>query len=116
MLPKPARYIALDPAHAPLMDLLDGVLVTPQEVSKHLRLSESHLSNLRNAGRGLPFVKLGTGAVRYSLAEVVAHQIASTGGPITLDRIALALSAMPGMSADMRAAVCDHLARAFKGG
>lgn len=113
MLPKPSREITYNVAYAPLIDLLEGVLVTPQEVSKHFRLSESHLSNLRNAGKGLPFIKLPTGAVRYSLAEVLACQISNTSGPITLDRIALALAAMRGLSADQRAAIIDHLQRAF---
>ena len=116
MLPKPTRAVAFNPAYAPLIDLLDGVLVTPQEVSKHYRLSESHLSNLRNAGKGLPFVKLATGAVRYQLSDVVAGQIAGTAGPLTLDRIALALVAMRGLDPETREAVMSHLARAFAPG
>lgn len=116
MLPLPSHAVALNPANSPLIDLLDSVLLRPQEVAKHWRLSESHLSNLRHTGKGIPFIKLESGAVRYRASEVIAHELGGTCGAITLDRITGALATMRGLPADQRDAIVAHLTAAFAKG
>lgn len=109
MLPRPQ----LDPSLAPLAQMCEGVLVTPLELAKHWRMSPDYIANLRRAGRGIPYIKLGTGRVLYRLSEVLAEELRSTQGPITLERIELALTALRTMPADTRAQVMAHLQAAF---
>jgi hypothetical protein len=106
-------YKTNGPALVPLMNLLDGHLMTASEVADHLRYSQERLAHLRKDGGGPPFLKLPTGGVRYQLAEVMAWQASAETGPLTLDRIALAIAACVGVPAEQRAAMIQHLEKAF---
>lgn len=100
-------------AFAPLLDLLGDNLLTTTEVAEHLRFSVDHLANLRRQSRWLPWIQFETGAVRYRLADVIAAQIAGTDGPLTLDRVCLAIVAAPDLDTKTKAAVQAALRRAF---
>lgn len=107
-------YATNEKALRPLMSLLDGHLMTAAEVGDHLRYSPERLAHLRRDGGGPPFLKLPTGGVRYVLGEVMAWQIAAEAGPLTLDRVALAIAACLSVPAEHRAAMLEHLQLAFK--
>lgn len=98
----------------PLMNLLDGYLMTAGEVGDHLRYSTERLAHLRKDGAGPPFIKLPTGGVRYSMSEVMSWQLAGETGPLTLDRVALAVAACVSVPPEHRAALIQHLERTFK--
>ena len=100
-------------AYRPLMDLLDGSLMTSREVGLHLRYSSEQMSNLRRTTKGPPFFKLPTSAVRYSAAEVFAWQVGSEVGALTPQRVALAISACDKVPLEHRAAIIAHLDKAF---
>jgi len=97
----------------PLMNLLDGYLMTAGEVGDHLRYSTERLAHLRKDGAGPPFIKLPTGGVRYAMSEISAWQLAGETGPLTLDRVALAVAACLTVPAEHRAALIQHLERSF---
>lgn len=101
------RQVLNVPAFKPLIDLLESVQMTPGELAERWRLSDSHLSNLRRAGKGIPFMKLPTGAVRYRASHVVSAELGAMDGPITVDAVCLALSACRELSPDARAAAQD---------
>ncbi|MGI9159839.1 MAG: helix-turn-helix transcriptional regulator [Saprospiraceae bacterium] len=107
-------YSTNAPALRPLMTVLDGYLMTAAEVGEHLRYSTERLAHLRADGRGPPFIKLPTGGVRYQMAEVTAWQLAAECGPLTLDRVALAVAACVSVPAEQRAAIIQHLEASFK--
>lgn len=111
MLPVPA---SLPARFKPLADLLEGVMVTPVDLSRRWNLSDQTLSNDRTNGRGLPFVKLPMGSVRYRVAEILAAELAGTRGPLTVDRVALELSVMPEVSDTLAAAILTRLKQALE--
>lgn len=100
--------------YGPLIALCRDVLVTPEELAKHWRMSRDYLSNVRRTGRGTPFVKLPTGRVLYRLSDVLAAEQAGTAGAITLARIEFALANMRGLPFETRIAVTEHLKRSFR--
>lgn len=117
MLTHPRQGIASNPVWQPLLDLCDGVLITPKELAAHWRYDEGSLSNMRRAQRGLPWIKLPSfGAVRYRMADVLAYELAGTSGPITIERIETALATVPGLTYEQRQAVVAHLRAAFDRG
>lgn len=107
---------ALLAPHEPLARLCGDVLVTTEELSAHWRMAAGHLGNLRRAGRGVPYIKLPTGAVRYRLADVLAAEVVNTHGDITLDRIELAISALRRIPAETRNEIVEHLKAFFAKG
>lgn len=109
----PASATNVD-AYAPLLDLLAGVLVTPQALGAHWGYTEEHLCGMRRAGRGPAFLKLPTGGIRYRAAEIIGSEIAGTDGPLTVDRVCLALAACSGLSLEARAAAQAHVRAAFR--
>lgn len=100
-------------AFAPLLDLLGDHLLTAAEVAAHTRYSIDHLANLRRAEKWIPWVQFDTGAVRYRAADVVAAQIAGTQGPVTVDRVCLAIAACPDLTPAAKAAAQGAVRRAF---
>ncbi len=117
MLPHPRQNIAVNPVYQPLLDLCDGVLITPKELAAHWRYSENSLSNLRRAQRGLPWIKLpGLGAIRYRMSDVLAFELAGAAGPLTLERVETALATVPGFTHEQRQAIAAHLRAAFEKG
>lgn len=101
------------PEFAPLIGLLSDVLVTDTALTAHWGYSRNHLSNLRKAGKGIPFVKLPTGGVRYRMSEILSAELDGTDGPLTLDRIAIAIATCKTVPAEHRAALIEHLKVAF---
>lgn len=112
MLPHPPKHCLPEgPGYGLLLALLDDVLVPASALAAHWGYTENHLANMRRDGvqRGLPFVKLPTGGVRYRMSEILAAEIGGTTGPLTIDRVLLAVSACKGVSPEVRAAVIEHL-------
>lgn len=117
MLPAPHLSGSDPDRYAAVLGLVDGVLISSADLARHWGYSENHLANLRrDEAKGLPFIKLPTGGVRYRLSEVLAAEIAGTVGPITLDRVLLAVAACPGVPAEARAAIAEHLRASFRTG
>ena len=108
MYPIP-RTVLTNPAYSALLDAVDSVLITTEELADRWRLSVSHLTNLRQAQRGPASIKLATGAVRYKLAEVLAHEKHGECAQVTFDRLAFALSTVPGLDPAMRGRIENHL-------
>jgi hypothetical protein len=111
--PMISRYTTNVAAHRPLMQLLDGMLLTPKEVGAHLRYSQEQLSNLRRGTKGPPWFKLPSGGVRYDLAELTAWQLSGARGPLTMDRIALAIASCAAVPIEHRAEIVRHLEQAL---
>lgn len=107
------RYATNVPAHKPLLQLLDTILLTPQEAAEHLRYSVEMLSNWRRAGKGPPFIKLPTGGIRYAASDLAAWQMAGLSGPLTLERVQQAVLACAAVPIEARSAINDHLEKAF---
>lgn len=114
MLPCP-RKIQSAEAYKPLADMLAEILITPGELAAHWRYTDDHLSNLRRAGRGLSFLKLPSGGVRYRASDIAIAEIQGTGGPLTVDRVCLALASCKDISPDARVAAQNAVRAAFPG-
>lgn len=96
-MPKPAELE--HPAYAPLVRLLNDQLMTPKEVAAQLRCTANYLANLRRQQRGFPYVRLpfgpkGKGAIRYRQSDIVGAMILGTSGPVSLERVNLAIAGM----------------------
>lgn len=107
MIPAP-RIVQLHPAYAGLLAVLGSHYVTTAELARRWRWSVQHMTNMRRAGAGPAYVKLGR-AVRYSVAEVVAWEIAGHSPHITRDRLQTAIAALQGYTLDQRADIIAQL-------
>jgi hypothetical protein len=58
--------------------------LTTNDLAERWRLSTGQLRNLRVAGRGCQFIKLGR-AVRYRLVDVVAFETAHIAGSTSVE-------------------------------
>lgn len=58
--------------------------LTTSDLAKRWRLSPGRLRNLRVAGKGCQFIKLGR-AVRYRLADVVAYEAAHIAASTSME-------------------------------
>jgi hypothetical protein len=114
MIPLIPRKAANVDAYRPLLDLLDSIMLTPAELGAHWRYSDDHLCNLRRAGKGPPWVRLPTGAIRYRASDIMAAEIAGTCGGLTLDQVCLAVSACAEVPLEARAALIAHLTRTLR--
>lgn len=115
MIPIAQSILSTHAAYRPVLETIDAVLITPADLAAHWRYTENHLSNLRNAQKGLPWVKLPTGGIRYRMSEVLAAELAGTEGPLTLERVEMAVAAAP-VPEDARAKVLAHLRALFSPG
>lgn len=77
---------------APLLDLLQSRYMTPAQLGARWKWSDQHLANLRRAGKGPAFVRLGR-SVRYPMAEVLRWELVGQSDHVTPDRIDLAVTA-----------------------
>lgn len=59
-----------------------GPLLTPSDLAERWSCSTGWLANLRSAGSGPPFAKVGS-LVRYPLADVLAYEQAGRVEPVT---------------------------------
>lgn len=100
--------LEIDPAFAPMLRLTDGLLLTPAEVAKHLRVSVGHLGHMRRHGIGPRHVFVGR-HVRYRHSDVLAFELSRTAGPVTPDALALAISTLPRVPPDVRDFFTAHL-------
>lgn len=108
MIPAP-KALQLQPAYRALLDVLDSQFLRPETVARRWGWSEQHLANLRKAGKGPAYVKLGR-SVRYTTAEIIAWELSGTSHHVTLDRVALACSALKGYTPDQCADIAAQLA------
>lgn len=93
----------------PLADLLRGRYKTTSELAERWRYSEQTLRNARANETGLPYVALPTGGIRYLETEIVAAELAGVRGPLSVQRVALELSAMPEVPEALAAAIVARL-------
>lgn len=98
----------------PLMRLLDDHLLTSSEVGAHLRYSKPHMSNLRKAAKGPPWIALPSGGIRYSMSAVATWQLSGESGALTLDRVSVAIAGCAAVPIEHRAAVIAHLETVFR--
>lgn len=110
MLPTP-HNLSIDPSYEPFLRLTDSLLLTTEEVAKHLRYNPQSLHNMRRLRTGPAYVKLPGGAVRYRHSEILAYELHGHGGGLTLDRVAVALATCPDLKPAQRAAIEAHLKR-----
>jgi hypothetical protein len=114
MIDLPKSKLSDVPAYRPVLDLVSDVLISSDDLAAHWGYSESHVANLRrDTSRGVPWIKLPTGGIRYRLSEILAAEIAGTTGAITLDRVALAVAACGSVPPEHRAAIVAHLREAL---
>lgn len=109
MLPVPTEN-EVDPAFSPMLRLCDGVLLTPGEVAKHLRLTVGHLGYMRRHGGGPRYVAVGR-HVRYRYSDVLAFEICRSAGPVSPDAVALAIASVPGLPPIARDTITAHVTR-----
>ena len=108
-LPKEIRD---NPRYAHIVEALSEVYLTPADLAKRWHVTAAHLGTQRRLRKGPAWVKLGgddTGAVRYRLADVVAHERAGEGGPLSIDRLKKAVASLPDFSETQRAKILAHL-------
>jgi hypothetical protein len=94
---------------APLAVLLESVLVKPKELAERWGYSDQTLSNQRANNRGLPFVTLPGGAIRYRASEIIACEHNGTRGPLSVERVAVALAEMPDVPERLQVAIIARL-------
>lgn len=99
----------LDPAYSPFLALTDAVLLTTEEVARHLRYNPQSLHNMRQRNVGPAYVKLAGGAIRYRHSEILAYELFGHGGGLTLERVAVALATCPDLKPAARDKIIDHL-------
>lgn len=95
----------------PLLQLTDAVLITPKELGLHLRYSHENLSLMRRKNQGPAWIKLPSGGVRYRMSEVLAWELEHGRGPLTLERITLAILGCAEVPIEHRAKINEHLQR-----
>lgn len=105
----PARYSAF-------AALLDGAMVNSNALAARWNTSAQTLANWRAMGRGLPYVILPEGSIRYRVREILDAEIWGTRGPLSVERVALELSLMPEVSEPVAAAIVARLRAAMTGG
>ena len=106
-LPVPTA-VATNPAYRGLLHLLEGRYTTADVLARRWCWSEQNLANLRRAGQGPAYVKLGR-SVRYELSEVLAWELKGQSSQVTRDRLLLAVSALKGFDDAQRAEIARQL-------
>lgn len=101
----------LDPAYSPFLALTDAVLLTTEEVARHLRYHPQSLHNMRQRNTGPAYVKMPGGAIRYRHSDILAYELYGHGGGLTLERVAVALATCPGLKPAEREKIEVHLKR-----
>lgn len=109
MVIKIPKNVIDNPRYAELVAMAGEFFVTPKELSERWGVSVDRLGQLRAQRKGAAWVKIAGGAVRYRLADVVAHERAGEGGPLSIDRLKKAVAALPDFSETQRAKVLAHL-------
>lgn len=113
MLPVPANLPA---RFEPVIRLLESTLITPKELAQHWGQHENTLANMRSGGKGLPYIALpGGGSIRYRVSEVLAAELAGTRGPLSVERVALELAAMPDVPVELQHKIIERLRTSVAG-
>lgn len=116
MLSKQPSHCTNVAAFQSVLDLLESVLIYPKDLASHWGYTEEHLCTLRRKGLGIPFIRLATGGIRYRASDIIGSELKGTEGPITLDRVLLAVAACPNLSLGQRADMQNYLRAAFPSG
>ncbi len=95
--------------YAPFLELLEGEILTPKELTARWRYGPSQLANLRRVEKGVPWFHLPTGGIRYRLKDVLEAELRGTAGPLTTEHIILAVMSCQEISFDDRVKVVEHL-------
>lgn len=59
-----------------------GQLMRPQQLAERWGVTTAHLANLRSAGQGIAYLKLG-GRVLYRVADILAYEAESYVEPVS---------------------------------
>lgn len=101
------------PSPASLAAALEDFFLTPEQLATRWQRDVGTLANDRCNGRGVPFVKLGTGAIRYRASDILAFEQAGASDP-GLERALELLDAAAGLPVETRAALKAHFATAWR--
>jgi hypothetical protein len=102
--------------YEPLLKHFNGVMITAGDLAQHWGYTEAALAQQRKNGRGLPFIKLPTGGVRYNQAEIIAAELGNTSGPLTIERVCQSIAACEDVSPGDRLKMRKHIRAAFSVG
>lgn len=69
-------------AHALKDNAIAKVLLTTDELAARWDRSPGSLANDRSAGRGIRYVRLGGGTIRYYLSDIEKYEAACTVEPV----------------------------------
>lgn len=110
MQPK-ARLPYLADRYAALTRLLGDSAVATPVLAARWGYSIQSLSNARasKSAGGLPFFETPTGGIRYFWREIIMAEFAGTRGPLSIDRIAVELSFMPEVPAELADLIVERL-------
>ena len=113
-LPIPPAVVASDGTYAPLLALLHDTLLKPKQVAARWGQGEDHLAALRRSRRGVPFIRLsgsknGKGSIRYRLSDLIDAELSGAAGPISLERVCLAIASCPDVSKEARVKIQMHV-------
>lgn len=117
-LPIPAT-VGREACYKPVTDLMHDTIVTSKLLAERWGYSVDHLSNLRRARQGLPFIRLPLGpkqwkgGIRYRLSDIVSAEIGGTFGPTTIERVCIAIAACAAITPEQRVAVQAHVRQAL---
>lgn len=106
-LPVPSAMLAEH--HAPIIDMLSDTLITPDQLAKRWGHGTDVLSNLRRARRGVPWIKLPTGRIRYRLSDIIRAEATGRAGPVTVDVVRFALMGLAGISPQLRETIARRI-------
>ncbi|HRQ25651.1 hypothetical protein [Hyphomicrobium sp.] len=110
MIIKLPKEIANDPRYASVVEALSEVFLTPADLAQRWHVTTAHLGTQRRMRNGPAWVKIGgEGAVRYRLSDILAHERAGAGGPLSIDRLKAAVASLPDFSETQRAKILAHM-------
>lgn len=99
---------ALHWSYEPIIRMCNSVMLTTEEVAKHWRYHPQSVHNMRRLKCGPAYVKIGS-KVLYRLSEIVRHELLGQRGPLTIERVSLALMTVPGLDPATRQKIDAHL-------
>lgn len=119
-MPLPIPPAASAPAFAPIARLLQDRLVAPRLLAERWGYTDDHLSNLRRARHGIPWIRLplgpkgSKGGIRYRLSDIVIAELEGSFGPVNMERVHLAIASCPALTDAQRAEVIAHLSEVLR--
>jgi hypothetical protein len=104
--------LQLPPRLAPVAALLKEQYVTTAELAVRWGYTVQVLRNARSRLKGMPWVELPTGGIRYRLSDVIMAELNGMQGPMILSRIEIELATIPEVTPEVATLIIDTLRRA----